>query len=783
MEKMVVPAARTDKQDIAFEVLDAIQHRVLWLATRMVHEANHLRPNPDGIKVGGHQASSASAVSILTLLYLHFMKAGDAIAVKPHASPVFHALHYLLGRLPRDYLPRLRAYGGLQAYPSQTKDPVPVDFSTGSVGLGAVAPAMAALADDYVRRHFGGGSPRRWIALVGDAELDEGNVWEAVVEQALHGLGNLLWIVDLNRQSLDRVVPGIRAAQLKELFTVSGWQVLEAKYGRRLQRIFARPGGERLRTWIDEMSNEEYQSLYRRDGTAIRRAIERAEPALLPILEDVPDKELPALLGDLGGHDLVELHQALARADAAPDRPTVIFAYTIKGWGLPIAGDPLNHSALLTQDQIDALRDELGIPADDDWAAFPPDSPEARLCAEAAARLWPARPVPAVAIRPEEIPERLDVHVPAETPTQHAFGRVLVRLADLPRIGERIVTTSPDVSISTNLAGWINKTGVYARHEHASYENGNRTVRWRQGPTGRHIELGISEMNFFMLLSQLGLTQERSGELLFPIGTVYDPFVCRGLDALIYALYTEARFIFAGTPSGITLAPEGGAHQSSVTPSLGLELPNLIAYEPAFANEVEWILLEGLRQCCDRRHGRSTYLRLSTRPVAQALQGEALDRLGMDALRREVLAGGYRLRDVRERPSVGPSAPFVHLAASGAVLPEVLVAADQLEREGVAVNVLALTSPQLLFEGWRDGAGEESHLARLIPPDERSAPIVTIHDAHPHALAWLGSVYGQRVISLGVTGFGQSGSREDLYRHYGLDPDRIVDAALTVLGY
>src|SRR6476646_8616578 len=187
--------------------LERIQQRVLWLATRMIHEANHIRASADQTKVGGHQASSASVVSIMTALYFgDWLRAGDRVSVKPHASPVFHAIQYLLGNLDRRYLTTLREFGGLQAYPSRTKDPDPVDFSTGSVGLGAVAPLFASLAHRYSREHFSAVTSNRFVALRGDAELDEGNVWEALIEEALAHVGNVLWIVDLNRQSLDRVI-------------------------------------------------------------------------------------------------------------------------------------------------------------------------------------------------------------------------------------------------------------------------------------------------------------------------------------------------------------------------------------------------------------------------------------------------------------------------------------------------------------------------------------------------------------------------------------------------
>ncbi len=788
-----VSAASPVLTDERLAVLDSIQRRVLWLATLMIHHANHIRPNADGTKIGGHQASSASLVTTLTALYFHVLRPGDRVSIKPHASPAFHAVQYLLGRLPREYLTTLRTYGGLQAYPSRTKDPDDVDFSTGSVGLGAVAPAFAALAHRYAKAHFGSVTSRRFFALVGDAELDEGNVWEAVLDEAMEGLENLIWIVDLNRQSLDRVVPGIRAARLKRLFAENGWQVLEAKYGRRLQALFRREGGEALRRRIDDMSNEEYQALIRLPGHELRPRLcddpAGAGTQIAAAIAAISDDELPAVLSNLGGHDLAEMIDVLNAADTSAGRPTIIFAYTIKGWGLPIAGHPLNHSMLLSAEQVETLRASYGIAPGAEWDAFAPGTPEAALCREAAARLRPADAPPGETCDPALVPDEVGLAVPETSSTQDAFGRLLVRLADMPDLRERIVTTSPDVSVSTNLAGWINKTGVFTPVEHPDYETESyRLLRWKRGPGGRHIELGISEMNLFMLLSMLGLSAELCGQPLIPIGTVYDPFVCRGLDALIYGVYSGAKFIFAGTPSGITLAPEGGAHQSTITPSIGAELPKLRAYEPCYAQEVEWLMLAAIRECCDRDHGRPTYLRLSTRPVDQAPFSRAVQRMGKNELRRQILAGGYRLRDWRSDPPAQPAyrndgRPYlVHLAAAGAIVTEALAAAEYLSREGVAVNVLNLVSPKQLFERWQamhHTAGDP--LEWLIQPDERDAPIVTIQDGASHSLAWLGGVYGAPVTALGVDDFGQSGGRADLYRHFGIDPLSIAEMAFRAL--
>jgi pyruvate dehydrogenase E1 component len=780
------------------QILDNIQKRVLWLATNIIHHANNVRPNPDKTKVGGHQASSASLVTILTALYFHYLKAGDRVAVKPHASPAYHAIQYLLGNLPQSYLTELRAYKGLQAYPSRTKDVDPIDFSTGSVGLGAAAPTFAALVHQYAKDHFGEVTSNRFIALLGDAELDEGNVWEAVTEEALRGLDNVLWIVDLNRQSLDRVVPGIRAAQLKKLFVNSGWHVLEAKYGSKLQAIFERPNGDSLRRRIDEMSNEEYQSFLRADGATLRRQLITPEGSvnreLEQLLAGISDEELPEIYANLGGHDLPELFRVLNEADKKQGAPTVLFAYTVKGWNLPMAGDRLNHSALLSADHIEKLKPKFGIADGQEWAMFEPGSPEGELCREAAERLYPQSEK-----KPQKntldmslVPLELNISTSAQASTQEAFGRVLQRLADMPEVSKRIVTTSPDVSISTNLAGWINKTGVYSPQPQPSYElEGARTLKWQPTPEGQHIELGISEMNLFMCLAMFGLSYELNGQQLIPIGTVYDPFVCRGLDAFIYGLYNHGRFIFAGTPSGITLSPEGGAHQSTITASIGIELPYLNFYEPGFSLETEWLLLEALRQCCDTAHGKSTYLRLSTKIIDQSLLETALKRLGKAELRRQTIAGGYRLVDWRDHAPDMDDEFVVQIAATGAIIPEAVAAAKILHAQGIPANVLNLTSQRKLYEDWQanrkntikqtNHPADSNHLANLILPGERHAPIVTVIDGASHSMAWLGSVFGAPVIALGVDEFGQSGSRADLYHHFDIDTDSIVNAALTAI--
>jgi pyruvate dehydrogenase E1 component len=786
--------------DVDLDVLSQIQQRVLWLAVRMVDHANRERTGraPVGrepefaVKVGGHMASSASMVGIMTSLWFAHIGGADKVAVKPHASPVYHAIKYLTGELDRSYLFRLRELGGLQSYPSRTKDPDVADFSTGSVGLGVVAPLFAAMTRRYVDHHRGtageAAERARFIALVGDAELDEGNVWEAVSDAALEGLGNVMWVIDVNRQSLDRVIPGQKIKKLMEFFDGSGWHVVEAKYGSLLQAAFARDGGDALRRHIDDMSNERYQSLFALRGADLRPAfLDGADATVLRFVDDIGDVELVPLVQNLGGHDLGLLVDAYRACDAVSDRPSVVFAYTVKGWGLPIAGDPLNHAALLSATQIDELRSELGLDADTEWDRFPEDTPAAAWCRRLGADINNVPPPP----RPQlPVPDAVGVTFGAKpVSTQETFGRLLTGLGTVPEVAERMVTLSPDVSVSTNLGGWINKFGVFHHEQQPDYLGGDRLLRWQQGPSGRHIELGISEMNLFLALHALGLGHELHDHHLVPIGTVYDPFVCRGLDALVYALYNGARFVVVGTPAGITLAPEGGAHQSTITPSIGLELPGITYAEPCFARTLDWLLCDGIRRLGDP-DGDSLYLRLSTRPIDQAPFDDVLGRIGDATLRTAVLRGGYRL--VEPDPALA-DAPRVVLAACGAVVPEAVHAARVLADEGVAATVLDLTSSDRLYREWRDeldAAARDARPARadalalgaLLVGTERAAPIVTVHDAASHALAWLGSVFGQRVVPVGVDAFGQSGSVHDLYDHFHLLPDQLANAALVAVG-
>jgi pyruvate dehydrogenase E1 component len=775
------PSSNPATSPAQLATLESVQRRVLWLSTAIVDAANRLRPNPSGIKVGGHQASSASMVSMMTALWFADLTARDRVSVKPHASPVLHAINYLLGDLEEKYLTTLRAKGGLQSYPSRTKDPDTVDFSTGSVGIGATAPLWAAIAHRYLRSRFAdvpeGG---RWISLLGDAELDEGAVWEAVADHTVSRLGELLWVVDLNRQSLDRVVPDIQISRLQGMFAAAGWEVLTLKWGSGLQRLFGQAGGGDLQSRLEAMTNEEYQRMLRAPNDQVRRRLLGDGPVSTPmrsLVDSLDDETLASSVRDLGGHDLQQLVHTYAAA--SPERPTVVFAYTIKGWGLPIEGHPNNHSALLTSGEMGELAVALGTSLDDPWRRFADGSPEQRLCADAAARL--RRPTSEhVSVPP--LPNHLGRRHVGDISTQATLGRFLLDLRrEAPDAASRVVTLSPDVASSTNLGGWINQTGVWSVDDRRDWfaDDGQRLLRWVEGEHGQHIELGIAETNLVGLAGELGATWSRFGQPLLPIATLYDPFVGRALEPWSFGIYAGGQSILVGTPSGVTLAPEGGAHQSITTPSIGLEQPGCVAWEPAFAQDLEWCLLQAL-SALGRPGGSSAYFRLSTRKLNQALADHPTDPLLLERRRRAAVAGGYRITpDAR--------ADDVTLVGVGAMMPEVLAARSRLADLGVTAGVVCLSSPDLAFRAFQarggaavDGPVEPALLEALFPAEHR-APLVTVLDGHPHTLSFLAGVRGDAIRCLGVTGFGQASDLSDAHVLHGIDADSIAEAALDLL--
>ena len=759
------------------EALKILEERLRWLSAWTIHHANHIRESDDGLKVGGHQASSASMTAIMAALYFHALGPNDRVAVKPHAGPVLHAIHYLLGSQTREALEKFRGFGGAQSYPSRTKDKIPVDFSTGSVGLGVAITLFESLVQDYLTAHgmMDEVDRGRFVALIGDAELDEGNIYEALIEGYKHDVRNLWWIVDYNRQSLDATTADRMFNRFDEIFGSCGWRVETLKYGKLLEAAFAEKGGEALRGWIDQASNADYAALTYLGGNAWRERLLTDAPQTKPILDARTDDELQRLMTNLAGHDVESLTEAFDRCQDG--QPTLFIAYTIKGFGLPFAGHKDNHSGLMNPTQMTGFREGLGIAEGQEWEPLGGVGDNSRPAVEALLeRTRIAREKRQRSFGQIEIPS-----IPApsgeEQSTQAAFGRVLLEIAKQGgTLADRIVTTSPDVTVSTNLGAWVNQRGLFRRNEMPDVFAKAKIAsaqKWSGANKGQHIELGIAENNLFLMLAAAGLAGDQFGTRLAPVGTLYDPFIARGLDALNYACYQDARFLLVATPSGITLGPEGGAHQSINPPLIALGQPGLRHYEPAFADELA-AMMETAFWLIDDPDGESTYLRLSTRNIRQEVRKD-------DSWRADALEGGYWLREP------GPDSEAA-IVAMGAVMPEALSAWQELRDDIPGLGLLSVTSPDLLHRGWSaaqaarwSGRREPSHVEQLLSQLGRNAGLVTIADAAPASLSWLGGVLGQRVAPLGIDRFGQTGNLDDLYEAYRLNGAAITEAAAEVL--
>lgn len=772
--------------------LKEVEQRLLWLACWTIHNANHLRPKKDGdVKVGGHQASCASMVSILTALYFSELKPEDRVAVKPHASPLFHGMQYLMGNQTLENLENFRGYGGAQSYPSRTKDIDDVDFSTGSVGLGVAITAFASIVQDYLsakqwtdKRPLG-----RMIALVGDAELDEGNVYECLQECWKHDLRNTWWIIDYNRQSLDGVVREGLWQRIEAIFGAFGWEVVRLKYGVLQLATFGEPGGDALQDWIDRCPNQLYSALTFQGGGAWRKRLMDDigdQGVVTALLDRRTDLELAKLMNNLGGQCVQTLAEAFANIDH--DRPTAFLAYTIKGWNTPLAGHKDNHAGLMNVSQMAEFQNSMGVADGAEWNLMETvsDPEDFRAWLDDVAFFTNgARRYEAGRVTGEEFVLLNDV----EQSTQAGFGKILDHLAKSNSpLAERIVTTSPDVTVSTNLGPWVNRTGLFARDVQSDTfrdEQIPSTQKWQFSPQGQHVELGIAEMNLFLMLGAAGLSHSLFGERLLPVGTVYDPFIARGLDALNYACYMDARFMIVGTPAGVTLAPEGGAHQSIGTPLIGMSQDGIAAFEPAYVDELSIIMnwsfdymqRSGENDADERtwlrdETGGSVYLRLTTKILEQPTHRDNA------AFRQGVIDGAYWLREP------GPNCDVI-IAYQGVVAPQAIEAAGRIGNDRRDIGVLAVTSADRLNAGWhaavrmrrRGHKTATSHVENLMFDLPPHCLLITVMDGHPATLSWLGGVCGHRTVPLGVEHFGQTGTVDDLYNHFGIDADAIVAAA------
>ena len=765
-------------------VLKDIEKKVSWLSAWMIHNANNIRKSEDGLKVGGHQASSASIVSIMVALYFKVLQSEDRVAVKPHAAPVFHSIQYLLGNQTKEKLDNFRGFGGAQSYPSRTKDTDDVDYSTGSVGLGGAITIFGSLMQDYLYKHnfinkqnkFG-----KMVALLGDAELDEGNIYEALLEGAKQNVRNCWWVIDYNRQSLDAVVADELHLKIDELFASMGWRVVILKYGKKLQRLSKIKGGNKILNWIDNCPNDLYSALSYVGSKGWREHLNndlKNDKDALKIINALSDSELNDTMSNLAGNDVEAVLEAFMEADS-DDVPTCFIAYTTKGFGLPLAGHKDNHAGLMNNEQMEVYKSELNIANGDEWDHYAGiESSKKDLIKFLSKSSFYKNNNRTYSDHKIKIPEKLKFKGGNLSNTQEVFGRIINEIGkESSDLSNRIVTFSPDVTVSTSLGGWVNQKQIYNRVKKTDIFHDEKVVsaqKWHVSPDGQHFELGIAENNLFLALGAAGLSKKMFGSSLIPIGTIYDTFISRGLDALNYAVYQDARFLLIATPSGISLGPEGGAHQSIITPLIGIGQPSLLMFEPTYADELEAILRYSF-SFMQEENGSSVYIRLSTRNITQ------LQRTLNTSLENEILSGGYWL-EKSEKPS------DIIIVFSGVMAPEVLEAAEIIKEDEINVSVLSITSNDRLYKNWKQshknkssGVNNKSRIEQLFEASNRDSVIISINDAHSSTLTWIGGAVGKKIISLGVDEFGQSGNLKDLYENYSLNAEAIVDACAQVL--
>ena len=770
--------------DIDLKTLKDVEKKISWLSAWMIHNANNIRPSMDGIKVGGHQASSASIISIMVALYFKILNSEDRVAVKPHAAPVFHSIQYLLGNQTLDKLEKFRALGGAQSYPSRTKDTDDVDYSTGSVGLGGAITIFGSLIQDYVAQHnFVSKNFRhgKMVALLGDAELDEGNIYEALLEGAKQNVRNCWWVIDYNRQSLDAVVADKLHLKIDELFASMGWRVITLKYGKKLQSLSKIKGGNEILNWIDNCPNDLYSALSYMGSKGWREHLNidlKNNKDSINIIKSLSDEELNETMSNLAGNDVEAVLEAFIEADN-DDIPTCFIAYTIKGFGLPLAGHKDNHAGLMNNEQMESYKNNLNIKNGQEWDYYSGlDSSEDIIkdflsknsFYKGQKRLFRDQEI--------NVPNKLHYKNSQSSNTQEVFGRILNEIGkNESDLSKRIVTFSPDVTVSTSLGGWVNQKQIYNREHKEDIFHNEKVVsaqKWHASPNGQHFELGIAENNLFLALGAAGLSDKMFGASLIPIGTIYDTFISRGLDALNYAVYQDSRFLLVATPSGISLGPEGGAHQSIITPLIGIGQPNLLMFEPTYADELE-VILRYTFSHMQRPEGSSVYIRLSTRNIPQ------ITREINKSLEGEILSGGYWLEKPKNKSNIT-------IVFSGVMAPEVLEAIEILKEDMLDVSVLSITSADRLYKNWKEAQKQRSMGNKILSRIEElfldtlsESVIVTLIDAHSSSLTWIGGAVGKKTVSLGVDEFGQSGNLQDLYNHYDIDADAIVDACAQAL--
>ena len=766
----------------------------------------------------------------------------------------------------------LRAFSenGEAVFQSYHADSDPDNWRTlpsGTVGIPPVNAVYLALAFRYAIDHgWATDIPKHFWCIIGDSELREGSLMEVMPDVAERELGNVTWIIDYNRQNLDgtrvlnkRGLGGTDADRIERTFQANGWQVIQLRHGRLRETLFALDGGAALREQFENgFSDYEYQTiLWKQDATLLRAELIARDAKLNDLLAGISDEDLLAALGDLGGHDLEAILNAYETARSDQRVPTVIVAHTIKGWGLNCTAKPGNHSTLPDKDEVNELLKLRGLTAERPYLRDTGSKEEAKYLskrtkywrhgigqveqriaenrAQVNGMLAPTLPLP------DDF--GIDLSMMPMVHTQWLWGQVagkLVRIGthdeleaagidpgrDLnelehrwSKVADLMCTMSPDVGTSTNINPAMDakvygpETGTNLEAEHQLHERGRPELYQHSEAWTRHIRFEIAEANCMSAAGSFGKMGKFAGVPLLPMMTVYDFFIKRALDQLYYNLYWRSSFILMGTPSGVSLSPEGAQHSWKSD----IQMPSLITWEPAYACEMEWILADAVRRHVDAdNEDREGVL---IRGVTRALkQKELMTRLKSQArfsasdaaeinqqLRVDVLAGGYKLVDRASDSDYQPGDNVVTILAMGAMIPEVLEASDLLAADhGIHADVVVVTSADLLLGRFAErndyaqlhqlgingelqlnAAGGETGAA-LSTADTvclaaRFVPLVSVADGEQGLLDNAGSIVGVPQIALATTKFSKCGRPDQVYAYHQMDAAAIVDASQQVL--
>ncbi len=901
MAKKNIPA----KPDI--EVLNSIAQRAQYLATQMIYIANH-RPNKEkgDPKIGGHAAASASSLHILAAIHLIAKSGFDHIANKPHASPADHAYNYLLGLLLHQDNSRLtreesnKAMSNLRAFPHNNEevfqsyhsayDPDRHNFfPTGTVGIPPVQAGYLALAYRYAKDHGYQVPEAHFWSIIGDSEFREGSLFEAVPDFAEREIGNLTWILDYNRQSLDghritnaNIMGGTDDERIAKTMAANGWHVIQLRHGSKRKTLMKKVGGDSFCKWLEEeLSDYGLQVLLQiKEGALLRKELEKNHSILHKFLKNVNDQELWMALRDLGGHDIECLTDALEESKKETRRPTIIIAHTLKGWGLKMAATPGNHSALPDADEIESLKKETGILTSDPFSPFPDDSPEEKFLKARGDQLYKEileqeklkesniSLFQSLGEKIGEVPETMDINLKlASYPhTQWMLGQLtakLTRIANTPLdeqalqkkqkalvpaersfkiASEMLVSMAPDVGTSTNLNpamdGHIFGVQVESDYEASVGVKDSKLPDLIPGeePDDRYLRFEIAEGNVMSCMGSFGKIRDFLGIPLLPLMTVYDFFIKRAHDQYFYDQYWKSSFILCGTPSGVTLSPEGAQHGWKSD----LQIPNQITWEPFFCQELDWILCDAIKRhlTFDNENRSGVVIRGVTRGVEQKdllrlLRNQRRFKVGLNEdvlltpndidspgttpeglvecqsdeqilaiVRREVLAGGYTLIDYSGYAGYEPGDNVVNIFAMGSLGTEAIQASQQLLKIGIFANVIMVTSPDLLvgnlgfetnYYHLKEYLRINSNL-HLVPMINGSAtrsdvttlagrriPIVSVHDGEPGLLDNIGSIVGVKQEALAVRKHSRCGRPADIYAYHGIDAASVIKACGKVL--